>query len=199
MAHPSRSASGTGHSQRWIRVTRQATPRRCRRTSRTWLPPYRRVSCRRQVWRRAPDRFARGTGRSRGRKAPCVGGYAAGRGSNSRYTGPRCGLVWATGESGGSGHGAARGDERRQTVERPALPAVPVGPMPRMQQAPAAQSLVANGAPPVRIAQPRPPVSPSTPTAAEASQQLAMISNRAGEHIEYAFNLAERRFVLCGS
>ncbi len=44
----------------------------------------------------------------------------------------------------------------------------------------------------MRVAQPRPPVSPSTPTAAEASQQLAMISNRAGEHIEYAFNLAER-------
>jgi tetratricopeptide (TPR) repeat protein len=51
---------------------------------------------------------------------------------------------------------------------------------------------VANQTPPVRVAAARPPIAPTTSTAAETSQQLAMISNRAGEHIEYAFNLAER-------
>ncbi|HVU88285.1 MAG TPA: hypothetical protein VHD36_13275 [Pirellulales bacterium] len=74
----------------------------------------------------------------------------------------------------------------------PPAAAAAMAPVPRPTQ-PVVQSRAAAGQmPPVRAVASPPPSSPSTTTAAEASQQLAMISNRAGEHIEYAFNLAER-------
>ena len=83
-----------------------------------------------------------------------------------------------------------------QNVPAQAPAAVPAAELP-MSPAPVRQPVVQsrpamNQMPPVRVAAVRPPVAPTTTTAAETSQQLAMISNRAGEHIEYAFNLAER-------
>jgi tetratricopeptide (TPR) repeat protein len=83
--------------------------------------------------------------------------------------------------------------EKPTTVEKPAsAPTQVVQQRPRVQQAPVPQPRTASQMPPLRVASMMPPSPPSGTTAAEASQQLAMISYRAGEHIEYGFNLAER-------